>query len=303
MQCPSCNQGNDSDAVFCVQCGKPMAATRRPRSGKVYRYALLVLPVIALAIGIGYYKFVLPGGVAAVVNGEEIHHAELEAAAAREIRFRESATGRSISGNEAAKIRYDVLSDMIAERIAVQEARKIGVVVPAKDIDLAVEQARRTMGMDVSAFQAYIGDRYGSAGAFAAMQERRLLVNKLVTEQVAAGISDPQQIQAAAAAWFRKVSSKAAVRISLDEQWSGTEGCACCSRGGGGSLEGAGGGLDPVVAKSAADAGIRYWQAKNGDDPVTARLTDFGCHIQVDIVKNKKIAASLRYQDGTISEL
>jgi hypothetical protein len=36
---------------------------------------------------------------------------------------------------------------------------------------------------------------------------------------------------------------------------------------------------------------------------VTARTTDFGCHIQVDIVKENKVALSLRYQDGAISEM
>jgi hypothetical protein len=57
------------------------------------------------------------------------------------------------------------------------------------------------------------------------------------------------------------------------------------------------------AGKAAADAGLRYWHAKHGSDAVTARFTDFGCHVQVDIVKNEKIIGSLRYQDGNISEL
>jgi hypothetical protein len=58
----------------------------------------------------------------------------------------------------------------------------------------------------------------------------------------------------------------------------------------------------PSGAK-AADAGVRYWQEKHGGEAVTARTTDFGCHIQVDILRENKIVRSLRYQDGSISEM
>jgi len=36
---------------------------------------------------------------------------------------------------------------------------------------------------------------------------------------------------------------------------------------------------------------------------VETKVTDFGCHVQVDIVANSTITKSLRYQNGTISEM
>jgi hypothetical protein len=49
---------------------------------RAYFFALLLIPVVALATGLGYYKFILPDGIAAVVNGEEIKHSELDSAVA-----------------------------------------------------------------------------------------------------------------------------------------------------------------------------------------------------------------------------
>ncbi len=55
--------------------------------------------------------------------------------------------------------------------------------------------------------------------------------------------------------------------------------------------------------KAASEAALRYWHEKHGPETVTATVKDFGCHQQVDIVKDKKIIASLRYQAGAITEL
>ncbi len=85
MHCPDCKKTNDTDAHFCTACGRllqvlPQAVAEQR---KAYFIALLFVPVIMLAAGIGYYKFFLPEGVVAVVNGEEIKRSELDAAVAR----------------------------------------------------------------------------------------------------------------------------------------------------------------------------------------------------------------------------
>jgi len=58
----------------------------------------------------------------------------------------------------------------------------------------------------------------------------------------------------------------------------------------------------PKTAK-ATEAGLRYWRTKHGTDQVAARVRDFGCHMQIDIVKDEKVIGSLRFQGGVISEL
>jgi hypothetical protein len=52
----------------------------------------------------------------------------------------------------------------------------------------------------------------------------------------------------------------------------------------------------------ASEAALRFWHQKHGNDPVSTKVTDFGCHMQVDIVKAGKLVGSLRYQAGAISE-
>jgi CheY-like chemotaxis protein len=59
----------------------------------------------------------------------------------------------------------------------------------------------------------------------------------------------------------------------------------------------------PDQGTVARDAALAYWRRQNGDGPVETRVTDFGCHVQVDIMSNNKIAKSLRYQNGTITEM
>ena len=102
MNCGKCNTINDDDAVFCANCGCTLnALAEAPRkTWKSYWYALLLVPVLLAAAGMGYYKFMLPNGIAAVVNGEEIAMAELDAV------MRSARDGRDVgvSGSVAGEV-------------------------------------------------------------------------------------------------------------------------------------------------------------------------------------------------------
>lgn len=60
--------------------------------------------------------------------------------------------------------------------------------------------------------------------------------------------------------------------------------------------------LTPEVERSIADAGLAYWREKLGGGEAGARVTDFGCHFQVDIIRDGKAIKSLQYQNGKITE-
>jgi len=129
MECPGCNGLNDDDARFCVQCGNAMSiGPKMPmvRSRRVYLFALLLVPVVALVAAVGYYKYFLPDGVAAVVNGEEIRRSELNSVMSFALAQQESAAGRRFTENETAKLRYETLCRMIDDRLAQQKARNAG---------------------------------------------------------------------------------------------------------------------------------------------------------------------------------
>ena len=310
MNCGKCNTMNDNDAAFCVNCGGVLTAA--PRKGwRSYRYALLLLPVLLVAAGAGYYKFILPSGVAAVVNGEEIMLAELDNL------VQPDRKGAEVSAETIGQMRYAALSELITERIVLQEARKAGVSVSDGDVQAAVQDMRAASGLDEKDFAARVMERYGSVSAFRKGLERHLIIKKFIDGTVLAGASGPAEANMRLNQWLQDSTAKAAVRVSLAEQLPAS-GCGCCGGGGPAAskqgcdpAKGAKQGCDPKAGAKqvsgqgtvARDAALAYWRNQNGNRPVETKVTDFGCHIQVDIMSNNRIAKSLRYQNGTITEM
>ena len=318
MLCAHCNHSNDVDAAFCDACGKPLgaaSATTPARPKKAYWFIIALVPVLLLVGGFGYYKFFLPDGVAAVVNGEEIKLSELNAAIVRTQTAPESVTGT---------LRYQILNEMIAERLALQGAIKEQMSVSREEIAAAFASARSASGLDEKAFEKEMQSQYGSTAAFERTVERNLLIRKFINEKVVPSGADPMTARAALSSWLQESTGRSTIRIALAENGS-TAGCG--SKAGCGNNCGMAGGQQqkqsvasqgprcktpgPAASvtqpkdqlKAAEAACLKYWQDKHGADTVTAKLTDFGCHVQVDIVKDNKSLASLRYQNGSITEL
>ena len=308
MNCETCNTINDGDAVFCANCGIALHALAvGPRkTWRSYWFALLLVPVLLAAAGMGYYKFMLPGGIAAVVNGEEITMAELD------VLILSARDGKAVPEEALGPMRYSALTELITERIACQEARKAGVRVSPEEVDDAIARMRSAAGLDEKSFEVQVNAAYGGRGNFRKGMERRLIIQKFIDETITAGISDPTIRGFRVDQWLQGISSKATVRVSLGEQMQRSSGCACCSGSGAGAAQHGcdpkagtpGGGKQPASQIAAArDAAMGYWSKTHGSGPVDTKITDFGCHIQVDIVKHNRIAKSLRYQNGTITEM
>jgi hypothetical protein len=317
MLCTHCNHDNDVDAVFCDECGKPLGAgpfVSPARSRKAYLFIIVLVPVLLLVGWFGYYKFILPDGIAAVVNGEDIKLSELDAEIVRTQTAPESVTGR---------LRYQMLNGMIAERLFLQAAIKAKMSVSRDEVAAAVALARSASGPDEKAFEKEIRSQYGSASAFERALERDLLIKKFINGKVLTAGADPMAARAAVGKWLQEASSKSTIRIALAENGS-TSGCGskagcgdgctmtggqqqkqpastgpCCKT----SVPAAPSGQQKDRSKAAEAACLKYWHDKHGADTVTAKLTDYGCHMQVDIIKNNKNIATLRYQNGSITEL
>ena len=62
--------------------------------------------------------------------------------------------------------------------------------------------------------------------------------------------------------------------------------------------------LSGNVIKDAETVGLAYYQQKYGPGPFTAKATDYGCHVQVNISKDGKVVKSLGYdRAGGVYEL
>ncbi len=301
MNCPECRALNDEDALFCTACGKSLGNTQSKslsRQRRVYFITLLFIPVVIIAGAIGYYKFYLPSGIAAVVNGEEIKMSELDAAVARL---------RKSGGAANDSLRYRALDELISERLVLQEARKAGIAVSKEEIGKAAVEAQAASGLKEEAFKEAVSARYGSMSGFENELKRRITINRLITEKIVPPGTDPQAAGHVVNRWLQNLSARATVRIALAEQLTGP-GCSCCSnRNEAGLKKGVPGCAARADAESTADreqaavnAALRYWHEKHGPDRVTAQSTDYGCHVQVDIIKDTKIIGSLRFQGGSI---
>ena len=327
MQCQECSQPKDDDAAFCASCGDPVAtmpAGAPVRRWKAYLSVLFLVAVLLALLGVGYYKFILPDGIIAVVNGEELRHSELETAVKRLRKSYESNYGPAFfegptGAQKLGRLRSSALNDQIRERIALQEAQRLGVVVSDEEATAAGEQMQKAAGMDAVAFAKHVRSRYGQEEAFLDEVRKRIIIERLVAGSVTRGIIDPQAAQAAVSRWFKELSARASVRIALPEQLSAAE-CGCCSpRGEAARTAGAGGGCgsgcggsgkasptgekaNTAAEQEAVKAGLAYWKKNHGvKEEVTAKVKDFGCHMQVDILKSGALIASLRYQNGVVT--
>jgi hypothetical protein len=240
MHCPDCNIVNDPDARFCSECGRAISNHAKiPSVGttRAYFFALLLIPIAALAGGLGYYKFILPEGIAAVVNGEEIKRSELDAAVARtQAQNGEENLKGDQSAQYARRLRYEVLSELITERLVLQEARKAGISASPEDIASALSRAQTSSGMDKNGLHALVRQRFGGIPSFEEAVRCELIIKRLIDRQV---VPQGRDQQAAVNAWLSELSARASVRIALSEQWSGA-GCGCG---------------DPKTQQAAADRG------------------------------------------------
>lgn len=86
-------------------------------------------------------------------------------------------------------------------------------------------------------------------------------------------------------------------------------GGSCCANGG---PAGAGGGCYSGAARAAGgsvdfkqleQAAINWYARNYGDADVTAEVKDFGCHQQINILKDGKVVKELQYRNGQLSLL
>jgi len=226
MQCPECNSMNDADALFCSTCGKTLqdAAATPARSRKPYWYMLVLAPVLVLVVGIGYYKFLLPDGIAAVVNGEEIKLSELDGVVARSQRTGAAADPR---------FRYRALNMLIMERLVQQEARKAGMDISREELASALVQARSASGVQDDAFDREIAAQYGSMQAYEDALKRRLLTSRFLAEKAVPRNANPETVRMTRERWMQDLMARASIRVTLSEEMQGP-GCGNgCGKGNG----------------------------------------------------------------------
>jgi hypothetical protein len=323
--CGRCGKENTGeDEMYCFECSSDMSNRNRKRLW--YSGVAVVILLLAGAVYLfgetNAWEFSwdsLLRRSPAVVNGEPITWSE-----ARE-RFRvarmmmEKEYGKELFAGERGKaylkdLERGVLERMISDRLVAQEASRMNIKIADERVLQEVQNIGRETYGNWENFLASLKED-GISKEYLSAHVRNLLLRQEVKKAKAPAGADPDEYFGVWLAQYRqgaKISLNKNVSFSqVSSQGQGS----CCGLGGsagGGGCGGRGGGgcgtkqsgpLDPRLKSEASAAALATYRKTNPDmTDVTAQVTDYGCHVQVDIEKRGRIVKSYAYQDGQIFE-
>jgi predicted nucleic acid-binding Zn ribbon protein len=298
--CPSCGEGNENENQFCVHCGNPLPRRRRIRFTSRY----ILFAVISLILA-GAISYVLAGGLESKlvgkVNGEGITRKEFSMRLERAKKFYELRYGQNLFDGEEGKenlnrLKTEVLDEMTTEKILFQEAKSAGYAsAPEEEIVKQAEAIKGKYGLSDADLKQKIG---GGIEDLKEELRKGWIISRFVEKAVLKG--DQQNAQLLFAQWFANAKAKANIETYEKLKPISTARASCCRNGCGGGTARA---LDPKIEADAKAKGLEYYQKKTQKRGASARVTDFGCHIQVDIIENGKVVVSLTYKQGEVQEI
>jgi D-Tyr-tRNAtyr deacylase len=300
--CLSCGGENEKRVQYCVHCGNPFP--RKKRFLSMNRYVLLAVTGLITAGAISY--FLMTGGVESKlvgkVNGEGISRQEFSKRLERAKKFYEGRYGQDLFRGEEGKenlnrLKTDILDEMTTEKILLQEARIAGYgPAPDEEIVKQVEMIKGKHGLSDDDLRQKMGF---SIEDLKEELRKEWMISQFLQKAVLKG--DQQNGEVVFAQWFTKAKAKAKIETYEKLEPALTAQASCCRRGcgGGGRVQP----LDPKMEKEARAKGLEYYEKKTQKKGADARVTNFGCHIQVDIIEDGKVVVSLTYRQGEVQEI
>jgi hypothetical protein len=314
------------DQEQCSRCGKEIAAgdmgycpncqddVRRKRlKGRWFLASTVAILLLAGAVYAYGEKNVWDfswdaflGRPAAVVNGEPASRSALRERVTISRRMLEREYGKEIfTGDRGrtllAELERDVLEKMVEERLVVQEARRLKITVGDERVRQELQTIAREIYGTWEKFQASLKED-GISPEYLADHVRNLLLFREVTKAKTGGSSDQN-----AAGWLVQARQNAEVTLSKDASLlpvsSGGRGSCCGSGGCGGCGGKRTSEVSPELKEKASAAALGEYRKTNpvGQD-AQAQVTDYGCHVQVDIEQAGRVVKSYTYQDGRAFE-
>jgi hypothetical protein len=297
--CPFCGHGNEKKARFCVHCGNPL-----PRRRFSFKNRHVLLGTISLLIvgAIGYFLFGgLESRLVGKVNGEGITRKEFSKRLEWAKKFYEGRYGQNLFKGEEGKenlnrLKAEILDEMTAEKILLQEAKSAGYAsAPEEEIGKQVEAVKKKYGLSDADLKQKMG---GGIEDLKEELRKGWIISQFIEKAILKG--DQQNAELLFGQWFTKTKAKARIETYEKLQPISTARASCCRSGcGGGRAQP----LDPKIEKEAKAKGLEYYEKKTQKKGASARVTNFGCHIQVDIIEDGKVVVSLTYKQGEVQEI
>jgi len=326
--CENCgNEVSGADEVLCPNCRRNV----KRKSGKRLWYSGIAAALLLLA-GAGFlyaekqaWEFswdALLGRPAAVVNGESISRSEARARLNVSRRMLEKEYGKGLFAGEQGRallgrLESDVLEMMVEERLVAREADRLKIRVDDDRVQQELQKIQKIGGEiygNGDKFQASLKED-GISREYLTNQVRNLLLRQEVKKAKSLPETDPD---ANFVAWLTQDRQIAKVTFNQTITTSpafAQGGQSCCGSGGGGGAGAVGsaggcgtkqapGALDPKLKSTASAAALAAYRGTHpAEQGLEAKVTDYGCHVQVDIEKGGKIVASYSFRDGKVSEI
>ena len=297
--CPLCGEVNEKGIHFCVHCGNPLSRRKETR----FKNRYVLFGIISLIL-VGTIAFLGMGGLDSKlvgrVNGEEITREEFSKRVDQAKRFYESRYGQNPFQGDAGKenlnrLRSDILDEMITEKLLLQEARIGGYTsAPEEEIVKHLEMIKKRSSLSEVDFTKMVGPLEDLKEEL----RRRWIISQFIEKAVLKG--DEANGELLFGQWLTKTKAKAQIETYEKLESLTTAKASCCKSGCGGGRARS---LDPKLEQEAKTKGLEYYEKKTQKKGANARVTDFGCHIQVDIIEEGKVVVSLTYRDGEVQEI
>jgi len=317
--CRHCGKETREGELYCLEC-QSIGGTKKPK--RIWIFSLifsgLLLTLTGLLLWHGRVDFgvfsldEILGKPAAVINGEKISRADLKARLKIFQGILERQYGNDLFTGDRGRmllvnLENKILNDMLEERLVRQEARKLGIQVTDEQVKKKLDQITKEIFGTWENFQARLQEE-GMSKEDLQNNIRYLLLLEALKEAKARGGGNPD---VSFNAWLIQARQKAEVTVYNSQNLAGSalsSAGGCCgltgSAGGCGGLSAIPRQIDPKIESEAQKAALEAFQKSNpAEKNVAAKVTNYGCHIQVDIQKKGKVVKSYTYQEGKVFEI
>ncbi|MFB3884798.1 MAG: SurA N-terminal domain-containing protein [Thermodesulfobacteriota bacterium] len=298
--CPFCGGGNERGARFCVHCGNRLSIRKENRFKKRYIF-FGAASLILIGATVFFWRSGFGSKWVGRVNGEGIARKEFSKRVDLARRFYESRYGQGLfegqQGSENLnRLKTELLDEIITEKILLQEARNAGYTsAPEEEIARQIEAIKKEYGLSDEELKKMHG---GEIENLKSELRKEWTLSQFIEKAVLKG--DRTNAKQLFTQWLSQARAKARIETYEKLEPVLTAKPSCCRSGcGGGSAQP----LDPKIEKEAKAKGLEYYEKKTQKKGASAKVTDFGCHIQVDIIEDGKVVVSLTYNGGEVQEI
>jgi len=299
--CPSCNEENEKKARFCVHCGNPFP--RKRRFWLKNRYILFgIIGLIFAGAIVSFSMGGLESNLAGKVNGEGITREEFSKKLERakkfyELRYRQNLFQGEEGKENLNRLKTEILDEITTEKILLQEAKSAGYSsAPEEEIQKEVEAIKKKYDWSDDDLKQKMSV---SIEDLKEDLRKGWVISQFLEKAVLKG--DQQNSEALFGEWLTKAKTKAKIETyeKLEPVLAAKASCCRSGCGGGSRVQP----LDPKIEADAKAKGLEYYEKKTQKKGASARVTNFGCHIQVDIIEDGRVVVSLTYRQGEVQEI